>query len=99
MPLSTESTLLCCPDEEEGPFPRVLQMVRGWVRTPPAAGVKGQWEKDIFPPSMLPRGRLEGSNLVSHSHCLFALLSPLVVGQEHVSSSESQYFFIYLNFC
>lgn len=33
-PLSVWSTLLCCPWEVEGPFSLVLQLVRGWIRSP-----------------------------------------------------------------
>lgn len=41
VPLSTGSSLLRCPGEAQGPFSQVLQLVRGWVRSPTCHGRRG----------------------------------------------------------
>lgn len=73
MPMSVGSTLLCFPGEAKGPFSwERCNWLRVGSAPPPAAGIEGWGKEGILLSPVLPRGRQEGRDQLSHSHSLGA---------------------------
>lgn len=74
-------TLLCYPGEVQGPFTRVLQLVRVCVRSLTRCRWRGMGDEGIFSLPIPPCDICYGHNLLSHSHDLRASsLMPLRTG-------------------